>query len=484
MNRPFHIVPDGVTPDSFIYERSEDAESDTLTCYSNSSTDTLMQSVTTATSSTLSNSLSGKPALLVKGLISDVSKIPTPNSPHSDPVSLPPPTSSNPQNQKPSHSENLSRPRSGSGDSGSSRRRGSGSDSERPMSMGPSSTRVDLPRPGATNRFSIVPTAGQSSVTNSRDIPPTRRDTDHRMQAESSRSRRLSGPVIPTGFGLLPGERVPATVHDSFVPSTLGTLDRHSPPGPGPALRTAPSGEGGKRERFSPDREMTAASEIVHERRPNGPGPVQIPPSNNFYDRERGPTRRGSQSSGSSRGHSPQDEVPRNSTYAMGPTGPIRSRTISTSRRDGSPKQIVIGGLDGTAQGIGRTVRFSERLVCPSPIPMEKRRRGWFNKKGYATTYAQILSCENFLLTQNLVINFGLMTASTSPQKWAANIQLIWKNIQMLELDGRMRKVFVSICNIASFPRFHYAPHSNVRALLSSRSRQHDRMAVFSSTII
>ena len=307
-----------------------------------------------------------------------------PESPHPTPVSLPPTSTSvavTPHGRSPPRGgEDIARPRSGSGDSSSSRRRSSGSDGERPV-VSPTST-----SPNRTGPPHFTPGARPPDRANvpqgSREVsPPTRRDSDPTMPLDVPRKRRLSGAVIPTGFGVLPGERLsPSSNRNSIavVPAGLGTSERHQPPS-----SRIPSQSDSRRERYSPEREISVTGELVRERRVNGVGPETFPPPppGSFYDRDRPPIRRGSRSSSSSsrERHSPQDEAPHGISFTSGPVPTIRSRTISQGRinKGDAPKPIFVAGLESA-----KMVRFSETLICPSPIPTDKRRKGWFNKRG------------------------------------------------------------------------------------------------------
>ncbi|KAL5476912.1 hypothetical protein ACEPAI_3098 [Sanghuangporus weigelae] len=368
--RTFNIYPDTSIPDSFIYERSE-ADSDALTLYSNASVETLQ--FPTADSSTQSSATRRSSR--------------EPDSPHPLPISLPSSSSSlvvaSQNRQPPRNIDDGPRSRATTVDSGPNARRNSGSDHERPVTAqpGPSPTRSSPPHSGPGGRFPERSNTMPNFPTGPREVVPIRRNSDPTTQGDSAHKRRLSGAVIPTGFGVLPGERLsPINGREStaVVPAGLGTTERRSPPvvrGPSPDS---------KRERYSPEREVSPTSSgFVRERRMSGAGAsgFPAPPPGSFYDRDRPPLRRGSQSSAStsSRGHSPQDEVPRGVVFATGPVPAIRSRTISQGRisKDDVPRQIFVAGLETS-----KMVRFSENLICPSPIPPERRRKGWYNKRG------------------------------------------------------------------------------------------------------
>lgn len=358
MKRPFAILPTS-NPDSFVYERSEDAQSDILTNYSSSSLDTDAQS--TGTSSTII----GRPdapghrnsvLMITNAVPGDALSSSTVRSPAGSPRSQP--IAVGPLGRPLARGEDIGRPRKGSDESSSSRRRGSGSDQEVPVisQPGPSSSRSSPPHKNGALRgraaSAPLPTAPPREV-------PQRRLSDSRLPIDGSRSRRLSGAVMPSTFG----ERSPPKERDV------------SPP----AMRRAPSSDGA-RERSSPEREFPSNADYKLERRVSGTAQLAA-------QRERTPMPRSQYSSGSQatalpqrERYSPQEESPPRSGFPA--PGPIRSRTLSFSKRGEAPKQIVIAGMEASFQGPSRSVRFSEQLICPSPIPPEQRRKGWFNKRG------------------------------------------------------------------------------------------------------
>ena len=47
----------------------------------------------------------------------------------------------------------------------------------------------------------------------------------------------------------------------------------------------------------------------------------------------------------------------------------------------------VVSNPEGVAAtNVRRTVRWTEDLICPSPVPPEQRRKGWYNRRGYVQT--------------------------------------------------------------------------------------------------
>lgn len=53
---------------------------------------------------------------------------------------------------------------------------------------------------------------------------------------------------------------------------------------------------------------------------------------------------------------------------------PQESRSAPTSNASSRPRMLSIST---------RNVRWDQNLVCPSPVPLEERRKGWFNRRGY-----------------------------------------------------------------------------------------------------
>ena len=63
------------------------------------------------------------------------------------------------------------------------------------------------------------------------------------------------------------------------------------------------------------------------------------------------------------------------------PPPPQRRNSQQTSSPSGSPTQAGVS-VTITATTAKRTVRWTDELVCPSPVPLENRRKGWFNRRG------------------------------------------------------------------------------------------------------
>ena len=400
---PFKIYP---SPNNalaaFIYERSEDARSDTMTSYSSSTGDTSsIYSSTTATSSAVSQVDYGRdprrqtsPTSLA-GPSRDAMAPPSHplQAPHRPPIPLPP--SSNASSLIVRESSNLrgaDAPLSYSSPPGRapdpSRRRGSGSSASddavmhnlRPNVLRKSPPGIDssVQFPGGVQRdgyssdnydyrvgYSRV-ASGMATPGPSREALPLHRDDSH---IDMQRSRRLSGAPMPAGIREhtspveVPGHdfRVPPPTSNAVVLRNTPSRDRpYYTPLESPRDRTSP-------DRFPP--------ELIRERRMSIAGsPTELP---GYFDR---PTL-GRRSSVSSRGRSsPPEEFPR--LHTSKPI-PIRARTLSKSEilRGLREPNVAIAGVEPIAQA--RTVRFSENLICPSPIPRDRRRKGWFNKRGY-----------------------------------------------------------------------------------------------------
>ncbi|KAI0336585.1 hypothetical protein GY45DRAFT_1290305 [Cubamyces sp. BRFM 1775] len=62
------------------------------------------------------------------------------------------------------------------------------------------------------------------------------------------------------------------------------------------------------------------------------------------------------------------------------PPPPQRRNSQQTSSPNGSPTQAGVPvAVTATTK---RSVRWTDELICPSPVPLENRRRGWFNRRG------------------------------------------------------------------------------------------------------
>ncbi|KAI0088957.1 hypothetical protein BDY19DRAFT_158904 [Irpex rosettiformis] len=59
------------------------------------------------------------------------------------------------------------------------------------------------------------------------------------------------------------------------------------------------------------------------------------------------------------------------------------SPTVSlTQRQDGAKPPPTRGMSNPETPAAKRCVRWTEDLICPSPVPIERRRKGWFNRRG------------------------------------------------------------------------------------------------------
>lgn len=60
---------------------------------------------------------------------------------------------------------------------------------------------------------------------------------------------------------------------------------------------------------------------------------------------------------------------------------------VTANQRRHSNGDRMDPSLRPTTPGGTRTVRWTENLICPSPIFIGQRRKGWFNRRGYAYSY-------------------------------------------------------------------------------------------------
>lgn len=91
----------------------------------------------------------------------------------------------------------------------------------------------------------------------------------------------------------------------------------------------------------------------------------------------------------------PNMRLPPGLQYPAPPVAPSLSRRPSTSPPvtpgqqrsptfDLQPARITPSGLEASATGPPgkRCVRWTEDLICPSPVPPGQRRKGWYNRRG------------------------------------------------------------------------------------------------------
>ncbi|KAI0634705.1 hypothetical protein C8Q77DRAFT_1156110 [Trametes polyzona] len=82
----------------------------------------------------------------------------------------------------------------------------------------------------------------------------------------------------------------------------------------------------------------------------------------------------------------PHEAPVRSQTAPAAVPAPSPPSSSSPQRRNSQPAPGQ-GGLTQTdgvvvVSAAKRTVRWTENLVCPSPVPFEQRRKGWFNRRG------------------------------------------------------------------------------------------------------
>lgn len=395
--RAFKIYPSTRDPLAFIYERSEDARSETMTSYSSSIADSAsIYSSTTATSSTISQGDYGRdprwaPPSTFAGPSRDDARQQSPilpQTPHHQPLSLPPSSNSSMILRNNSTLRTGEAPAGYSSPPGRgtdpSRRRGSGSsdsDDATSRSSRPNVLRKSPPKPDGVVQFPTQsPRDGYSSDTHdmragfqrlasgsatpgpSREAPTLHRDDSY---IETQRSRRMSGVTLPAG-GRERTSPVEVSDYEFRTPNSTAVVLRNTPS----RDRSYYSSPESTRDRISPDRERISAEPIRERRLSN----AAAPDTPTYFDR---PMLGRNTSSASSRGRPGLPDEPQR--VQVSKPVPIRARTLSISASR-EPPNVIIAGVDSVAQS--RTVRFSENLICPSPVPMDKRRRGWFNKRG------------------------------------------------------------------------------------------------------
>jgi len=130
-----------------------------------------------------------------------------------------------------------------------------------------------------------------------------------------------------------------------------------------------------------------------------------------------------------------------NSAHASYSSGPAHAEP-QPQRRYSDGDQTQPPGRRASAQALSgrssapllRSVRWTENLICPSPIPAKQRRKGWFNRRGYV---AGFLCCHGIFLTLLLIAtNCGRTTGSTSLLLLVRSTPLILTIIQNLVTDG------------------------------------------------
>lgn len=92
--------------------------------------------------------------------------------------------------------------------------------------------------------------------------------------------------------------------------------------------------------------------------------------------------------------HSPTNSSPTNVSFTSGAAAQnmnasSQSSPITTTSVNANTNAIsnAVGGAGAGALVVAaaaakRSVRWTENLVCPSPVPVENRRKGWFNRRG------------------------------------------------------------------------------------------------------
>lgn len=102
------------------------------------------------------------------------------------------------------------------------------------------------------------------------------------------------------------------------------------------------------------------------------------------------------------------------------------------------PRSAIPGRLEGMPGT--RNVRWSENLICPSPVFADQRRKGWFNRRGYEFC-SQINPSRTANVSFFTVTISGLTQDRTNLPLPARNIQWILMRILSTVKAGRTRTV-------------------------------------------
>ncbi|KAI0747177.1 hypothetical protein C8Q80DRAFT_825730 [Daedaleopsis nitida] len=238
---------------------------------------------------------------------------------------------------------------------------------------GPSSTyRRDAPAPS-------VPISRDS-----RDPPATRPSAplQYHPRADSPRGEDAAHPRAPPGLsgavatppdGSTHAARDVQTASSAHAPTVLSSrsLTSAAPPlARSPSSRPAPAGSPpGPRARNA---DMGSSSHL--------PPPSQPTPSasaaNAFVSSS--PPRRDARMSSAPQQQSPTTKSPNGIPSSAG----APHAQVQTPSPHSSPTTAVFAGALVVASVAKRNVRWTENLVCPSPVPLENRRKGWFNRRG------------------------------------------------------------------------------------------------------
>ncbi|KAI0674663.1 hypothetical protein C8Q78DRAFT_1076269 [Trametes maxima] len=215
-----------------------------------------------------------------------------------------------------------------------------------------------------------------------RSSAPSRRDADQRVL--SSRPRRDS---LDTSTARSRAPAVPAQYREEGPGRADDAAHPRAPPGLYGVVATPPDAP----HYGSPPRGSATAPSAVSSS-PPGPSAASTPPGTASASRSQ--QQQQQQMSGmpqqlartaSIRPSIPAQEAPtRPSETSVGgpstPTAPPSRKNSQAGAPQGSPPQAVGNGI--VVPSAKRSVRWNENLVCPSPVPPENRRKGWFNRRG------------------------------------------------------------------------------------------------------
>ncbi|KAI0360319.1 hypothetical protein OH77DRAFT_1392366 [Trametes cingulata] len=214
--------------------------------------------------------------------------------------------------------------------------------------------------------------AGMSQA--ARSATPFRRDSDPRIPSSIQRRDAPEGARDARGPAALQGR-----MEDPSQP--------RAPPGLYGAVATPPDASYSAAGQSPPRGSATtsASSSATH------PSGANTSPASSSASRAQ---QMQSQSSGSppqpartssARPPAPPPEAPVRNEPSTGapstspPASSLPRRNSQSSSPQGSPPHA---GEALTVATSKRTVRWTENLVCPSPVPPENRRKGWFNRRG------------------------------------------------------------------------------------------------------
>ncbi len=120
-------------------------------------------------------------------------------------------------------------------------------------------------------------------------------------------------------------------------------------------------------------------------------------------------------------------------------------RSLADHRGRSPPGNIIITNGAEMIQP-SRSVRFSENLICPSPVPPSKRRKGWFNKRGCVLIFPASCSCYlRLLCSDQLWTNDGQF--SLAEQEYPPDLDeypdfgVGWMNEEGIRIDIHHRLI-------------------------------------------